>query len=99
MEFSVQGLLDYAFQLRMKSSQGALYDDLPVEYREAQLEFDRGGAGKSSAVRYLQSVMEFWRTMRRIGIDGKWTLQLPTDPNVLITYMINCAKIRTVGIR
>ncbi len=94
VEFSVQGLLDHAFRLKMKNSQSALYDDLPIEYREAQLEFDRGGAGKSSVMKYFGNVMGFWKTMRRIGIDDKWTLGIPTDPNVLIIYMIDCAKIR-----
>ena len=53
-----------------------------------------GGVKGSSNDRYIKNFMEFWRTMRRLGVSDKDVWTFPSKTFVIQLYVVDCAKVR-----
>ena len=54
----------------------------------------RGGVKESTENQYIKHFLEYWRTMRRLGINDVQIFQFPMDPFLLQVYIIDCAIVR-----
>ena len=63
----------------------------PPGYWEAMVRMMKGGVKASTEVQYEKHFMEFWRTMRRLGMPDDRTWSFPTDLFLLQIYIIDCA--------
>eukprot|EP01083_Nonionella_stella_P085619 237459_1 len=53
-----------------------------------------GGIKESSHTTYTANFLEYWRTMRRLGIKDELTFLFPTPDILLRVYIVDCARIR-----
>ncbi len=63
-------------------------------YRELMYGTLDGGVKPTSNKTYVQNFLEFWRTMRRLGIPDYLVWTFPTSNTILQIYIINCAIVR-----
>ena len=70
------------------------WNKLPEEYARAFKMMLGGGVKISSDDRYTRNFMEFWKTMRRLGIKDEQIWSFPTNSFILQLYVVDCAMIR-----
>ena len=70
------------------------WNTLPARYREAFIEMQKGGVKDSTDMRYIKNFAEFWRTMRKLGIEDRQVWSFPTDEWLLQVYIVDCAIVR-----
>lgn len=71
-----------------------LWKDVPAVYKQVMYTMLSGGIKASSHGKYMQNYLEFWRTMRRLGISDELVFAFPIEDTILQIYIINCCIIR-----
>ena len=54
----------------------------------------KGGVKNSTDTRYLKNFVEFWKTLRKLGISDGEIWKFPTDEWLLQVYIVDCAVVR-----
>ena len=81
-------------EFRMTSHNDPLWKQMPPLYKKLLFLMLSGGVKVSSHGSYVKGFLEFWRTMRRLGIPDSMVWTFPVRDALLQVYIINCALVR-----
>ena len=81
-------------QSRANCFEDPLWNQMPPMYRQLLFLMLSGGVKASSHGTYMNGFLEFWRTMRRLGVSDEMVWDFPIRDAILQVYIINCALVR-----
>ena len=80
--------------VRSKQFTSDIWNKVPPIYKESLYKMLDGGVKITTNKKYMDVFLEFWRTMRRLGLSDVLVWTMPINDTIIEIYIIDCILIR-----